>query len=115
MGGGWRLFTLRAAHTAIYIVMASATVLLLFAGLTGATGRWLQVSLALVLLEAAVFIGSGMKCPLTAVAVRYGTTHDGAWDTFFPERCTRHTLTVFGPMMLVGVGLLLIRWFITGR
>ncbi len=110
-----RLFAVRAAHSLIYLVMASATVLVLFAGLTGATGRWLHVSLGLVLLEAAVFIGFGMKCPLTAVAVRYGATHDGPWDTFFPERCTRHTLTVFGPMMLVGVGLLLIRWFVAGR
>lgn len=115
MTDNWRLFAVRSVQSLIYLVMASATVLVLFAGLTGATGRWLHVSLALVLLEAAVFIGFGMKCPLTAVAVRYGATHDGPWDTFFPERCTRHTLTVFGPMMLVGVGLLLIRWFIAGR
>jgi hypothetical protein len=115
MNNNWRLSAVRAAHTLIYLVMASATVLVLFAGLTGATGGWLHVALALVLLEAAIFIGSGMKCPLTAVAVRYGATHDGHWDTFLPERCTRHTLTVFGPMMLFGVALLLICWFIAGR
>jgi hypothetical protein len=111
----WRLFAVRCAHTLIYLVMAAATVLVLFAGVTGATGRWLQISIGLVLIEATVFIGCGMRCPLTAVAVRYGARHDGPWDTFFPERCTRHTLTVFGPMMVVGVGLLLARWFIAGR
>lgn len=115
MGGDWRLFTVRAVHTAIYVMMASATVLLLFGGLTGVTGRWLWASLLLVLVEAAVFIGSGMKCPLTAVAIRYGATPDGDYDTFFPERCTRHTLRVFGPMMAVGVGLLLVRWVVGGR
>ncbi|WP_332659525.1 hypothetical protein [Brevundimonas sp.] len=110
MAGNWRLFVVRAAHTAIYVVMASATLVVLYAGVTGATGRWLWIALALVLLEAAVFGASGMKCPLTAVAVRYGATPEGAYDTFFPERFTRHTLTVFGPLMGVGVGLLLIRW-----
>ena len=115
MGENWRLALVRAAHTLIYIVMAGATLLVLFAGVTGASGRWLHAALALSLLEAAVFIGSGMKCPLTAVAVRFGATRDEAWDTFFPERCTRHTLTVFGPMLALGLALLLGRWLLMGR
>ena len=115
MKGNWRLGAVRAAHSLIYVVMAGATLLVLFGGLTGASGPWLYASLALVLFEAAVFIGSGMKCPLTAVAVRYGASVDGAWDTWFPERCTRHTLRVFGPLMALGVGLLLIRWALEAR
>lgn len=111
MAGNWRLSFVRAVHTLIYVVMATATVVVLFAGVTGAAGPWLWVALALVLLEAAVFIGCGMRCPLTAVAVRYGATKEGAYDTFFPERITRHTLRVFGPMMAVGVALILIRWW----
>lgn len=110
MAGNWRLSVVRALHTAIYVVMASATLVVLYAGATGAAGLWLWMALGLVLLEAVVFGLSGMRCPLTAVAVRYGATRDGAYDTFFPERMTRHTLTVFGPLMGLGVGLLLIRW-----
>jgi hypothetical protein len=52
-----------------------------------------------------------MKCPLTAVAVRYGARIDGPYDTYFPERCTRHTLTVFGPLILAGLALNLLRAF----
>ena len=52
-----------------------------------------------------------MKCPLTAVAVRYGAKTGGPYDTYFPERCTRHTLTVFGPLILVGLALNLLRAF----
>ena len=48
--------------------------------------------------------------PMTAMAVKYGATPDGAWDTFFPERCTRHTFRVFGPVILVGFALLAARW-----
>lgn len=110
MTDGQRLAIVRAVHTAIYVVMASACLVLLYAGITGARGPWLWAALALVGLECVVFIGSGMKCPLTAVAVKYGATPQAGFDTFFPERCTRHTLRVFGPMIVIAIGLLAARW-----
>ncbi len=103
-----RLTLVRAVHTAIYIVMASAVFVVLYAGITGAYGAWLWVAMGLVGVESVVFTASGMKCPLTAVAVRYGATKDGAFDTFLPERVTRHTFRVFGPLILIG--LVLIGW-----
>ena len=103
-----RLTLVRAVHTAIYVVMASAVFVVLYAGITGVHGLWLWVALGLVGVESVVFTASGMKCPLTAVAVRYGATRQGVFDTFLPERLTRHTFTVFGPLILVG--LVLIGW-----
>lgn len=90
--------------------MASASLVVLYAGITGAQGRWLWVAAGLVAIESAVFAACGLKCPLTAVAVKYGATKDGAYDTFFPERITRHTFRVFGPVILLGFGLLAVRW-----
>ncbi|MBX3480286.1 MAG: hypothetical protein KF842_07790 [Caulobacter sp.] len=107
-----RLMLVRALHTAIYVIMATAVLLVLFAGLTGATGPWLWVALALVGIEVVVFAGSGMKCPLTAVVARYSGERPLVSDTFFPERCTRHTLRVFGPLIGLGVLLLAIRWIL---
>lgn len=104
-----RLALVRGVHTAIYVVMAGAVFAVFYAGLTGAHGPWLSAALALVAIEVVVFVGAGMKCPLTAIATRYGAS-PGA-DTFLPERLTRHTLAFFGP--LIGVSLLLLsaRWF----
>ena len=110
MTDGQRLAVVRVVHTAIYVVMAGACLVLLFAGITGARGPWLWAALVLVGVECVVFIGSGMKCPLTAVAVKYGATVEGGFDTYFPERCTRHTLRVFGPMIVIALGLLAVRW-----
>ena len=110
MTGAQKLAIVRAVHTVIYVVMAGACFLLLYAGVTGAHGPWLWATLALVGVECVVFIGSGMKCPLTAVAVRYGATPEKGFDTFFPERCTRHTLRVFGPMIAIALALLAARW-----
>lgn len=106
MGDAGKLALVRAVHTAIYVVMATACLALLYAGVTGATGTWLLIAMGLVGVECVVFIASGMKCPLTAVAVRYGATPEKGFDTFFPERLTRHTLTVFGPIIVAGFLLL---------
>jgi hypothetical protein len=105
-----RLTILRAVHTAIYAVMASATLAVLYAGVTGAHGPWLWICLGLLSVEIVVFAGCGMKCPLTAVAVKYGATPQGAYDTLLPERFTRHTLHIFGPLIAVGLALLAARW-----
>jgi hypothetical protein len=103
-----RLFLIRLLHTVIYVIMAASALLVLFAGLTGAKGPWLPPALVLVLIESVVFIGFGLKCPLTAVVARHA---DGALvsDTLMPERLTRHTFKVFGPILAVGLALLTLR------
>lgn len=109
-----RLLIVRAAHTAIYVVMASAIFVVLYGGITGAHGPWLWTAVALISLESVIFIGAGMKCPLTAVAVKYGASPETGYDTFFPERLTRHTLRVFGPLLALGLGLVVLRWVVLG-
>jgi hypothetical protein len=105
-----RLAVIRAVHTSIYIIMAAATFLILYAGITGQQGMWLWIALTLLAGESAVFAGSGFKCPLTALAVRYGATTGHVFDTFLPERMTRYTFRFFGSVMLVGLALLVVRW-----
>lgn len=104
------LTLIRTVHTAIYLVMAAATFVLVYAGLTGATGVWLWVALGLLAIESAVFVGYGFKCPLTGMAVKYGATTGHVFDTFLPERATRYTFRVFGTLMVAGLVLLAARW-----
>ena len=109
-GDARRLALVRGIHTVIYIVMAASTFVLVYAGLTGSRGWWLWVALALLGTETVVFAGNGMKCPLTALAVSYGAEKGYAFDTFLPERVTRHTFRFFGSLMLLGLVLLALRW-----
>ncbi len=104
------LALIRALHTTIYLVMAVSTFVLLYAGVSGAQGVWLWIALALLGVEVVVFLGNGMRCPLTALAVRYGAETGYVFDTFLPEQATRHTFNFFGTVMVVGLGLLLLRW-----
>jgi hypothetical protein len=108
MTDGLRLILVRGVHTAIYVVMACSVFAVVYAGLVGAHGQWLFVALGLVVIEVVVFTASGMKCPLSAIAARYDAS-SGA-DTFLPERLTRYTLKVFGPLIAVGLMLILARW-----
>lgn len=104
------LALIRTLHTAIYLVMAVATFVILYAGITGAQGSSLWVALTLLGVEVVVFVGNGMRCPLTALAVRYGAETGYVFDTFLPERATRYTFNFFGTIMVVGLVLLLLRW-----
>lgn len=104
------LALIRLTHTAIYLVMASSTLLLVYAGLSGASGWWLWVVLALLAIESIVFAGNGFRCPLTGLAVEYGAEKGYAFDTFLPERVTRYTFRVFGSLMALGVILMAARW-----
>jgi hypothetical protein len=104
------LALIRVIHTAIYLVMAVSTFVLVYAGVSGAQGAWLWIALSLLAVEVVVFVGNGMRCPLTALAVRYGAEKGYAFDTFLPERATRYTFNFFGTVMVVGLGLLVLRW-----
>ena len=105
-----RLGLVRGVHTAVYLVMAASVFVLLYAGISGASGPWLWWALALISVEIVVFVGSGMKCPMTALVSRYDRDGNRVSDTFMPERITRHTLRVFGPLIVLAFGLLATRW-----
>ena len=109
MASTQRLFLIRLLHTVIYVVMAAGSLLVLFAGATGAGGPWLPPALVLILIESVVFIGFGLKCPLTAVVARHAAGAPVS-DTLMPERLTRHTFKVFGPIFAIGLALLALRW-----
>lgn len=103
-----RLRCVRALHTMIYCIMSGAICTVAYAAVSGAAGVWLAVALTLTGAEVLVFARFGMKCPLSAVASAYGAKPGE--DTFFPEAMTRHTLRVFGPLLGIGIALLLARW-----
>ena len=104
-----RLGLVRGLHTVIYVVMAGSVFVLLYAGISGARGPWLWWALGLISVEIVVFVCNGMKCPMTAMVTRLGKAGSGISDTFFPERITRHTLRVFGPLIVLAFILLALR------
>ena len=106
------LAAVRLVHTVIYVINASACFVVLHAGLTGTIGPVLFVAAALVAVEAAILFANRLRCPLSAVAVKYGAREtDFLYDTFLPERLTRYTVHFFSTVVLVGLALMALRWF----
>jgi hypothetical protein len=104
-----KLALVKAVHTFIYLVMAAATLFILYAGLSRYRGPLLTVALVLAGLEAVVFLGNGRKCPLTGLAQKYGAVKGYAFDTFLPEKWTKYTFRFFGTILVVGLALLVLR------
>lgn len=110
MTNAQRLAAVRGVHTAIYLVMAASTFVALYAGISGARGAYLWTALGLLGVEIVVFVGNGFRCPLTAVAIKYGADSRGAYDTFLPERFTQYTFRNFGPLIALSLLLVAARW-----
>ncbi len=104
------LALVRGIHSTVYIVMVASIFFLLYAGVTGYVGLWLWVALGLLAIEAAVFAVNGIKCPLTALAVRYGAVTGYAFNTMLTERTIRFTFKFFSFLMVLGLVLLALRW-----
>lgn len=104
-----KLALVKLVHTGIYIVMAAATIYVLFAGISGRRGAVVWTAVGLVAFEGIVFFGNGMRCPLTTLALKYGDPIGHVGDTLFPEACTRYTFRAFGTLYVLGVLLILAR------
>jgi hypothetical protein len=104
-----RLSLVRTVHTIIYVVLAVSIVYILVAAIAGLSSPPLFVALGLTAVEIVVFVSSGMKCPLTALARKYGAPKGYAFDTWLPEVIARYTFWIFGLLLAVGLGLLVLR------
>lgn len=89
--------------------MVWAVLHVLYAGIVEVYDWRLWVALVLLAIESVVFALSGMKCPLTTLAKRYGDPKGYVGDLFIPERYARYTFRVFGSLFAAGLCILLYR------
>ncbi len=108
MSSRQKLIIIKTIHTVIYFVMVWAVFYLLYSALTQTYSGWFYVALSLLIAESLVFALSGMKCPLTSLAKRYGGDKGYVGDLFIPERFSKYTFRVFGTIFLVSIALLLL-------
>jgi len=105
-----RLTLVRLAHDVVFVVMTAATLVVLYAGLTGARGPWLSVALALIITEIVVFVSFGMRCPLAILAVQYGAENGHAFEVVLSPRVSRAAFLTVDTIGAVGLTLLAARW-----
>lgn len=106
-----KLFAIKSVHTLIFFVESAAILYILYCGLVGRFDIICAIAIALVLVETAIFLGSGARCPLTKWAKKLGdpTGNDFVADMFLPPWAARLIPPVCGSLALGGMLLIVLR------
>ena len=95
--------TIKAIHTIIWGVMASAIFYTLYAGITKRFNPLLWLSIGLVMIESAVLIINKWMCPLTPMAMKYTSDRSDNFDIYLPEWIARHNKLIFGLIFMAAL------------
>ncbi len=68
------------------------------------------VLIGVVLVECAIVLVNGWRCPLTAVAARYTDDRRDNFDIYLPLWLARYNKEIFGTLFAAGVLYTLARW-----
>ncbi len=97
---------IRAIHTLIWAVMASAIFYLLYVGITGTMSQFLWMAIGLILVESVTLLINRWRCPLTTIASRYTAVQPDNFDIYLPRWLAKYNKLIF--TIILGVALLLL-------
>lgn len=76
---------------------------LIVAGLMGRTDRRAMAAGAVVASETVIFVASGFRCPLTAVAESFGARSGSVTDVYLPDWFAHRLPAIHVPLVLLAV------------
>lgn len=106
-----KLLLIKLFHTLIWAVMASCVIFVLIAGIIGLINWYVYVSIIIILGEGIILLIFKCSCPLTIVARRYTDNRKNNFDIFLPEFLAKHNKTIFTALFVIGLILILARFF----
>lgn len=107
----WRLSltAVKSIHTVVWALFAGCIVALPIVAWRG-NFDLAAVLIGIVLVEVAVLLVNGMRCPLTAVAARFTDDRRDNFDIYLPLWLARYNKLIFGWLFVAGLVLTLTRW-----
>ena len=109
--GDRRLTFITAVHSVIFWVELASIAWLVVSGAVGRRDRSVAIAAGLVAAEGVVWIANDRVCPLTPLAERYGATSGAVSDIWLPAAIARTIPQWSIPLVAVGVGLHIRRWW----
>ena len=99
------VFFIKSVHTLVFLFMSACILYVLYCGLTRTYDWTLLVALGAVLVEVAVYLLNGRRCPLTKWAQFYGdpTGNDLIADLFLPPSFARKIPPLCGGLFVVSL------------
>ena len=104
------LTTVKVVHTIAWAVLVACILGIPWASWHG-RHEWAAILAGIVLLEVAVLLINGWRCPLTIVAEAYTTDHRHNFDIYLPEWLARHNKLIFGVLYGLGVAYAAFRYW----
>lgn len=104
-----KLELVRLAHTIVWALFATCIIAIPILGYLGhfRAAAWL---VGVVLVEVAILIGNGLRCPLTDIAACYTDDRRDNFDIYLPLWVARHNKSIFGTLFLAGTLYTIGRW-----
>lgn len=103
------LFFIKFVHTLIFVFFSACIGIVIFSSASGLIGWLTWTAFVLVLIEAAVFLGNGYRCPLTNYAEKLGAASGSVADIFLPPWFAKRLPMIAGSIFIVASGVLLLR------
>jgi len=75
----------------------------LYAGVARRSNRRAAVAGAVVVGESLIFVGNGLRCPLTQLAERIGAEKGSVTDTYLPDWFARNLPALHVPLIVLAV------------
>jgi hypothetical protein len=103
------LVFIKSVHTLIFVFFSACIGVVIFSATTGLIGWLTWTAFVLVLLEAAVFLGNGYRCPLTDYAENLGAVSGSVADIFLPTWFAKRLPVIAGSIFIFASVVLVIR------
>ena len=105
------LFLVKLFHSLAFIVISLAIVYVWVAIFAGLSGWTVALAIGIILLETTIYVGNGLRCPLTKLARQYGDERgdDLIADLFLPKWFIPLIPPVCGTVAFLGIIVIVIR------
>ncbi len=103
------LTLIKLLHTAVWAVMAASTIFLVYCGVVDHIWWLTWAAMVLMLGESTVIMLNSWVCPLTPIAARHTDRRGPNFDIYLPRWLAKYNKHIFGPLLAIGVGLVVWR------
>ena len=101
-GSAFSLRAIRLLHTVVWALLVAVIIAIPITAWRGQYGLFALMT-GIILVEVAVLVTNGYRCPLTNVAARYTDDRSDNFDIYLPLTIARYNKQIFGTLFVAGV------------
>lgn len=98
---------IKLVHSLIWLIMALASIYILYAGITNTFNSILLVCIILLISEILILVYYKWSCPLTFIAERYTQDRNSNFDIYLPNWLAKYNKIIFWIIFVIGIVLVI--------